>query len=278
MKFAVTTVSPPGYGAEAVFHEVALSLHHGLLALGHDSVMTTEGRLDGRRQLVLGCNLLPRHPLPLAPDAILYNLEQADQASTWLTPPALEILRRHTVWDYSEHNARALAALGVPVAHVLPLGYVPELTRIEHRPDKQFDVLFFGSINPRRSRVFDQMRELGLEVGAAFGVWGAERDQYIGRARLMLNLHYYEAKILEMVRIAYLLANRCAVLSEPGADPDEDRALAGAVAFAPYEQLARRARELVDDQAGREALARRGFEVFSQRRMSEYLDQAIKTL
>ncbi|MBC8642882.1 hypothetical protein IAG25_39555 [Caballeronia sp. EK] len=107
MKFAVTVVSPPGYVHSAAFHEVAETLHYALLALGHDSVMTREGRLDGRRHIVLGSNLLPHYPLTLAPDAILYNLEQVHAGSPWITPPFLALLRRHAVWDYDAANARA---------------------------------------------------------------------------------------------------------------------------------------------------------------------------
>ena len=57
----------------------------------------------------------------------------------------------------------------------------------------------------------------------------------------MLNVHFYEAKVLEMVRVSYLLANRCCVLSEVSSEPEEDDALAGGVAFAAYDDLVARA-------------------------------------
>ncbi|HUQ75599.1 MAG TPA: glycosyltransferase [Burkholderiales bacterium] len=275
MKFAVTVVSPPGYVHSAVFAEVAETIHHGLRSLGHDCVLTTEGALPGRQHIVLGSNLLPHYPLPLHDDAILYNLEQVEAGSSWLRPELVDILRRYTVWDYNPLNAAKLEALGVKVARIVPVGYVDELTRIERAPAQDIDVLFFGSMNQRRADILDRMDAAGLRVNAVAGMYGKERDALIGRAKLLLNVHYYEAKVLEIVRISYLLANRCAVLSERSADPAEDRALGEGVAFADYDELAQRARELINAPAERERMARRGFEIMSARRAADYLRAAL---
>jgi hypothetical protein len=275
MKFAVTVVSPPGYVHSGAFNEVAETIHYALRSLGHDSVLTTEGALPERQHIVLGSNLLPDYPLPLARNAILYNLEQVAVGSSWFRPDLIDIFRRHVLWDYSKKNAAALDALGVHVAHVVPIGYVKELTRLQPAPERDMDVLFFGSINPRRQEIIDRMTAAGLRVGAAFGIYGKERDALIGRAKLLLNVHFYDAKVLEMVRISYLLANRCAVLSERSSDPAEDDTLAEGVAFADYQHLPQRARELIDAPDERERLARRGFEIMSARPAAEYLRAAL---
>jgi hypothetical protein len=275
MKFAVTIVSPPGYVHSAAFTEVAETLHYGLLALGHDCVVSTEGQLPERQHIVLGSNLLPLYPLPLGHDAILYNLEQVQHGSAWITPEQIETFRRYVVWDYSEQNVTKLAELGIRVSRVLPIGYVSELTRIVRVAEPDIDVLFFGSMGPRRQAVIDQMRALGLRVEAVFGVYGQARDALISRAKLVLNVHYYEAKVLEMVRISYLLANRCAVLSERSANPVDDDALAEGVAFADYDDLPRMARALIDAPDERERLTRRGFELMQSRSVADYLRAAL---
>jgi len=275
MKLAVTVVSPPGDVHSAAFHEVAESIHHGLLALGHDSMLTTEGALPGRRHIVLGANLLLRYPLPVADDAILYNFEQVTPGSKWFEPGLVDLYRRYTVWDYSERNAAGLAALGVQVARVVPVGYVKELTRIRHVSQPDIDVLFVGALNPRRREMLERMGAAGLRVTHAFAAYGEQRDALIGSASLMLNMHFYESRVLEIVRISYLLANSCAVLSERGADPLEDQALAGGVAFADYDELPRRARELIDAPEERRRLARRGFEIMAARPAAECLRAAL---
>jgi hypothetical protein len=278
LSYAVTVISPLGYRHTAAFHEVAQTLVHGLTDLGHDAVLTTSGQLPNRIHIVLGSNLLPTYPLPLADDAILYNFEQVDSASRWFCPELLALFRRHTLWDYSTTNARALADLGVPVSRVVPLGYAAPLTRIRFAAVRDIDVLFFGSLNPRRLTIIRQMRDVGLRVCAVCGLYGRQRDALISRAKVILNVHYYEAGILEMVRLADLLANRCAVLSELGADPIEDQALAGGVAFASYSQLVQRARALVGDAEACERLASRGFELMRDRPIATILRQALAPL
>src|SRR5439155_882319 len=101
------------------------------------------------------------------------------------------------------------------------------------RAAQDIDVLFYGSLNERRAAV---LRELArhANVRARFGIYGAERDQLIARAKVVLNLHFYEAQLMEQVRIAYLLNNGCFVLSEDA----PDNPYGSAIATAPYGELA----------------------------------------
>ncbi|MBK9517856.1 MAG: methyltransferase domain-containing protein [Anaeromyxobacter sp.] len=263
-RYAVTVVQPPGYLHAAAFQEVGETLLHALAALGHDVVLGPDAPA-GRTAIVLGSNLLPGHPLRLAPDAILYNLEQIEPGSPWLTPQLLALFRRHPVWDYSERNAARYAELGLDRPRVVPIGWVPELTRIPPAPLEDLDVLFYGSVNPRRLAVLDALRAAGLRVEAVFGVYGEARDRLIARAKVVLNVHYFEAKVFEVVRVSYLLANRRCVVSERGADPAEERELEAAVAFAPYQGLVETCRRLVQDPAERARRAALGFELMSRR-------------
>ncbi len=275
MKFAITIVSPPGYIHSAAFNEVAETIHYGLLSLGHDSVITTEGNLPGRQHIVFGSNLLPGYQLPIADDAIIYNLEQIYLGSDWVRPELIDIFRRYTLWDYSRQNIIALKSLGVHVDQIVPIGYVKELTRIQPAAKRDIDILFFGSINPRRKEIIERMRAAGLQVAAVFGVYGKERDELISRAKIVLNIHYYDAKVLEIVRISYLLANRCVVLSEHSADPAEDSKLIGGVAFTDYQHIVQRARELIASPTERKRIARKGFKIMSARTASSYLRAAL---
>lgn len=275
MKFAVTVVSPPNNPHSAAFHEVAESLHYGLLALGHDSILTTQGSLPNRQHIVLGSNLLPRHPITIASNAILYNLEQVEIGGEWFTPELIDIFKRHVIWDYCTQNATLLSGEGIKVANILPIGYVKELTRIQHITEPDIDIAFFGRASARRQAAINQMLSLGLRVAAGTGIYGKERDAIISRSRLMINIHYYNAKVLEITRISYLMANRCAVLSEYSADPKLDAEFSGAIAFADYGNLAQRARELIDAPDERRELAQRGFDFIRTRQTMDYLRTAL---
>jgi hypothetical protein len=250
-------------------------LHHALRDLGFDSVVTTNGADPRRRWIVLGADLIPFvKNVVLPPDAILYNLEQIGAGGAPTHPGVWPLFRSHTVWDYSACNVAEFERLGVCVERIVPIGYVRELTRITPAA-KDIDVLFFGSMNLRRARIVRALRELGLTVRAVFGIYGPGRDALIARSRLVLNVHFYESKVLEMVRISYLLANQCAVLSEPGAYAPDNETVAGGVAFANYADLAVRARALIDDPAELAAIAQRGFDIMSGRRMQDYLQAAL---
>jgi hypothetical protein len=273
-RFAVTIVSPRGYPHAEGFREVAEALHHGLEALGHDSVLGTDLGLRGRQHLVLGANLLAAAGQKPPPGAILYNLEQVQEGSPWFERELLELYRRFPVWDYSRRNVEALARLGLPRPRLVPVGFVPELCRIAPAQE-DIDVLFYGSVNERRRAVLQELSRRGARVHAAFGVYGAERDRLVARSRLVLNVHYYEAKVFEIVRVSYLLANRRAVVSETGCDPAEEQGLAGAVAFAPYSGLVDACLDLLGDPEGRRRLGEAGLAAMQARPQPEYLRAAL---
>ncbi len=270
MRFAVTVVSPFGYPHSAAFAEVALTLQQALQALGHDAVLSS--RLDNRRRrhLVFGANLLPRCPMPVPADAVLINLEQVSDDSPWMTPAYCDLLRRHTVWDYSEANIRALAARGIRAA-LMPIGYEPVLTRIAPAPLQDIDVLFYGSISDRRRALLLALEDTGVALHVAFNVYGAERDALIARSRLVLNLHHYTAQLFEVVRVSYLLANRVCVVAERGQDLALEAPFEHAVRFADYDGLIAACRALLADPAARVAQAERGFAFMSQREIRTVL-------
>jgi hypothetical protein len=279
VRFAVAVTSPRDYEHSEVFREVAQALHFGLLALGHDSIMTNRLDLDDRRTIVLGSNLLACYGLEPPKNAILYNLEQVhyeSNDSAWMTPALFDLFRRYPVWDYSQANIERLAALQVPRLTHVPIGYVPELTRIVPGHE-DIDVLFYGSLDERREAVLDKLRARGLRVKSLFGVYGANRDAWIARSKIVINIHvsYYKAQIFEIVRVSYLLANRRAVVSERGADPTEEHDLESGIAFAEYDALVDRCVELLGDERARRELGERGYQAFSARSQVAILRRAL---
>jgi hypothetical protein len=275
--FQVVLVQPEGYVHSAAFAEVIEAVVCGLRALGADVSQTVNQLVPGRQPIVFGANLLgPANVDALPPGTIIYNLEQIGESSSWCSPTYLHLLQSCQVWDYSARNIASLGRLGVTakVTHV-PVGYVPELTRITAAPVEDIDVLFYGSINERRNNVISQLRQAGLNVQAVFGVYGPSRDALIARSKVVLNMHYYETNIFELVRVSYLLANRKAVVAEynPGTEIDPD--IVDAVQLAPYEGLVSACAQLVTDSRSRKALSERGFSRMVARDERAYLAAAL---
>jgi len=231
MRYAVVTPDPVQWVHVRAFDEVAEAVHAGLVESGLECERSVGRLAEGRTNIVFGAHLLPAGTV-LPSDAILYNLEQIVDGALWVTPAYLELLRRHRVWDYSARNVEALRGLGVADARHAPLGYAAVLERIAPAVE-DIDVLFYGVHNERRASLLRRLSERGLKVVHANGVYGGERDALVARARIVLNVHFYERARLEIPRCFYLMANGRFVLSETSPDAEET-GLAGGMAFAPY--------------------------------------------
>jgi hypothetical protein len=189
-------------------------------------------------------------------------------------PEFVDLFRRYPNWDYSQANIEYLAALGLPRPTYVPIGYVPELTRIAPAPE-DIDVLFYGVLSERRYAILRELHDRGFRVKWLSGVLGASRDAWIARSKMVLNIHYWDAKIFEIARVSYLLANKRAVVSERGGDPALERELESGVAFADYAELIDRCVKLLGDEGARRELAERGYQVFSARSQAAIVQRAL---
>jgi len=274
MKFAVTIICPPGFAHSGAFQEVAESLHYALGALGHDSIVTQDTRSPGRQHIVLGSCLLPQYHQDPLQGSILYNLEQVSPESLWITPDLLALFRRYPLWDYSQKNIEQFRQMGIEGVTHVPLGYVPQLTRIPV-VEEDIDVLFVGSMNERRLAVLAALSARGVHVEWRFGVYGAERDRLFARSRIVLNVHFYEAKIFEAVRVSYLLANRRFVISERG---DGDADFAGGVALTSYDGLVDTCIAYLARPEQRAEIAAAGFALMRERSQAAFLEPVVRRL
>lgn len=276
MRFAVSVITPPGYVHSQAFSELAESLHHALLALGHDSVLSTRTDNRRRRHIVFGANLLVKRPQPLPEDSILYNLEQLGPDSPWDTPAYRELLSRYRVWDYAQSNIRRLAEHGIAAEH-LPVGWMPQLKRIAER-GRDLDVLFYGVVNQRRADALNAVIARGLRLHVLTDVYGRERDAWIARSRVVLNLHHYPANLFEVVRVSYLLGNGVCVLSERGDDAELEQPYQGAVAFADYAELPDACLALVRDPARQDQLRQSAVEAMARLDLRSLLQPRLEAL
>jgi SAM-dependent methyltransferase len=268
--FQVVQVKPPGVVHAEALTELAQCVHFGLRRLGL-AAFYRESPDRPCRQIIFGAHLLDeRGVAALPPDAIIYNSEQIQADSPWLSGAYCAALRRHAVWDYSAENVSRAVKLGVATVRHVPLGYVPELSRIA-AANEDIDVLFYGSINERRRAVLQALETAGLKVVALFGVYGEERDRAIARAKVVLSVHFYEAKIFEIVRVAYLLTNAKAVVAECGTGTMIEPDLREAIAGVPYDGLVDACLQMVRRRDQRQTLAARGHRLFARRKEEELL-------
>jgi hypothetical protein len=208
-------------------------------------------------------------------NTVIVNLEQLRGFNIGARPVYTSLLRRLAVWDYSPRNIEQIKTLmrNPHVSH-FGIGYTPEMTRRQTAPQTT-DVLFYGSLNDRRAAILQGLRRAGLNVKHLFSVYGEERDAAIAGAKIVLNMHYYEDSIHEIVRTSYLLANGKAVVSECGPDTEIEDDIRDALVAVPYKDIVENCVALIGDEPRRQAMEKKAFEIFAKRDQAAMLRNAI---
>ncbi len=145
------------------------------------------------------------HRAEAPPGSIIYQTENvptqvADPRAMWPD---------HEIWDISASNAAKYGAKHVPI------GYHPSMERFKRADVLDIDVVFSGAINDRRAKVLNELQARGLRVVVVpVRTYGRQRDALLARAKLALNMLFYEDGIFPALRVAHLVANHVPVLSE----------------------------------------------------------------
>jgi|GEM_PF-801106 len=275
--YTLWIVSPPDLIWSHVFDEVALSFQSAFKALGHNIAIVTDPRQIEGTAIAFGVNLCPMYNIALPDDCIIFNLEQVHPSSRWFAPGYgyVELLKQHPVWDYNRQNAEALKKFGVEDVVHCGVGYMPELTRIA-RSKEDVDIVFIGGHHPRRQKVLDDITASGMKLQEVYKVFGRERDNWIARGKIHLNMHKEPAKLFEIVRVSYLLANHSFVISEQPDDPEMAEAFKDAVVFCPYDKLVETCKHYLVNPKERKRIAEAGFEIFSKMSQKDYLASALE--
>ena len=147
---------------------------------------------------------------------IVVNLEQLGVGGAQVPAEYLRLLGASAVVDYDPANPAAYTQRGDEVT-IVPLLHAPYLKPASDLPLEQrpIDLLFFGSMNPRRRAWIDRIEKLGRKVTTLdTPLYGVERDQLIGRAKAVVNAHFYETSRFEQCRVAHCLSLGTPVIAE----------------------------------------------------------------
>lgn len=274
----LVTIEPADNPHTAAFSDLTAAFETALRSLGITvHVRANEVGLEGVN-LLFGAHLIGSQESAdrIPHNTVIVNLEQLRGFNIADRSIYTSLLRRLAVWDYSRRNIAQVKSLmhNSRITH-FGIGYTPEMTRT--LPDqKTTDVLFYGSLNDRRALILNGLRQAGLRVKHLFSIYGDARDAAIADAKIVLNMHYYEDSIHEIVRTSYLLANGKAVVSECGPDTEIDADIREAMVAVPYGDIVQSCVALVNDDPRRLALERKAFEIFAKRDQAELLREAIK--
>ena len=275
-KYNICIVRPWDNPHAGPFLELAQLLSYTLNDMGIPASIEYNDIKKDCRNIIIGCHLFTPQVIKKIPaDSIIINTEQLyannfDHRSGW-SDAIVDWAKHFEIWDYSEKNLPIYEQKGVKGVKFLKIGYHPKLTRIPAAKNQDIDVLFYGSLNDRRRSIIDSLKSLGIKVCHVFGVFGQERDELISRAKVVLNMHYYDTQIFEIVRAFYLMANQKAIVSEVNKTTSIDASLRAGVFSAAYDNLVGACMEILENPELRERQERLGFETISKISQREIL-------
>ena len=194
-------------------------IRNELRLLGFDAEVDTSlhGQSRFEHIFVLCPNVFDDLPLGF----VAVQLEQS-VSSRWFNDSYFSKLHKAAaIIDYSVDNIEFLKAKGLPFNK---LYYVPPFAEFEGavqaEQPRDIDVLFYGDdCCPRRQHLLEVARQ-HFNVVVVNNSFGPDVWNLIRRAKIVLNLHYYEGAQLEVVRIIEALALGARVVSETASDQE----------------------------------------------------------
>lgn len=282
MKFNICIIKPENYDHSMAFWELAELLQYSLRDLNHTAEIQFNKTDSNAKNIILGFHFLEIKFAELVPkNTILINLEQVLGNLQWpkhFHKNFLDWTKSFEIWDYSPQNIDAFKKIGLTNVKYLKIGYQKELTRIQKKDTQDIDVLFYGSINERRSRVLDAIKIHGFNVHVVYGVYGKARDDLIGRSKIVLNLHYYESQIFEVIRVFYLLCNSIAVVGEINETTEVAEPFKNAISGVQYENLVETCAYLASNPELANVKAATAYEIFKQYPQKKYTEFLLEDL
>ena len=212
----LSIVQPAGYVHSLGLLDQARYFRFQFRRLGATVTMAKNRLRHGAVNIVFGAHLGFDATQRARYTCLFVNLEQLGAGGAAVSPDYLQLLASSAVVDYDAANLASYSS-STEVTPVVPFLYAPYLTADELMPLEQrpIDLLFFGSMNPRRRAWLDRIEALGLEV-TTFDqpLYGAERDHYIRQSKAVLNAHFYESSRFEQARVSHCLSLGTPVISE----------------------------------------------------------------
>ena len=170
--------------------------------------------------IVLGAHIGFDHENCRRYRCIFVNLEQLGHGGKRVRPEYLDLLSQSAVIDYDRSNLEHYHRGSRDRVAILSFGYAPYLqsgsaampSSIPLR-DRPIDLLFYGSMNDARCHILQRLARHGGDVKILNGLFGPERDSVIRKAKLVVNIAYYEKGSFEQVRAFHCLSLGTPMLS-----------------------------------------------------------------
>ena len=264
----ICIIKPNNYIHSLAYLEIAELLHYSVLELNQNSKISYNF-IDINpkvKNIIFGAHLLNDDMINSIPsNTIIFNTEQIESINEiWKRRILLLASKGIVFWDYSNHNLDLLHTKLNVKGRLFEIGFQSNLQRIKINENKEVDVLFYGSLNNRREKIINNLLKKNVKVKCLFGVYGKDRDDWIGKSKIVLNLHYYESKIFEIVRIFYLLTNAIPIVSEVDENTKLNNNYLKGIKGSNYEDVEKNILSLLENEKERKLIGLNGFNIIKK--------------
>ena len=172
----------------------------------------------------------------------VFQMEQT-VSSRWFTEEYIRSLQNScAILDYSLENVeffhRPQNRNLTKKVYYLPVDYYPQYWT-SSEAEKEYDVVFYGDVNSceRRQKMLAEVAKR-FKVKVCSELFGEELYREISKAKVLVNIHYYEDALLETTRLYETLSlNTCMIVSESSKDKNEIERLQDFVDFVPIDDV-----------------------------------------
>lgn len=164
---------------------------------------------------------------------IAFQMEQS-VSSRWFTEDYFNRLKNaRFIFDYSLTNIEYLHNHQIPFnqLYYMPVGILKNDANIDIKSDYSYDVAFYGDPNCDRRKEFLQKIQDKFSVKIISESFGEALYNELKKAKIIVNIHYYENALLETTRLYECLSLGKLIISEQGSDQDNHGELEGLVDF-----------------------------------------------
>jgi GT2 family glycosyltransferase/Tfp pilus assembly protein PilF len=226
MRFSICVMEPEGFKYAHFLYDICKYLCYGIESAGYECCILRNKLSSDRINIMVGAhNQTDPAIIKQVKQTGNYILLQSeiitgDSINNWSVQKSfanvyLPLMRQaRVVWDGVESNISQLRQMGID-AELLRFGYHPLMEEVHHKPHKDIDFLFCGSITPHRKQLIEKLGARGGKVVTMFDDAAMYRNDLIARARVNLapnqgpGMNHFGG-----ARVFYLINNRSVVVVE----------------------------------------------------------------
>ncbi|WP_440973086.1 GT99 family glycosyltransferase N-terminal domain-containing protein [Pseudomonas koreensis] len=163
---------------------------------------------------------------------IAFQMEQS-VSSRWFEDSYLRTLENaYAIFDYSSINVQFLQDKGLSFKQIYytPISYISDYAA-PGSVEKEYDILFYGDANNERRQEYLAALKKKYKTKVISNIFGSTLYKEIAKAKLVVNIHYYEGALLETTRIYECLSRDALIISESSSDIDDHKSLENIVDF-----------------------------------------------